>query len=84
MYLRISNRIINTDNLVDAMIYEEGDTLSPHRAEYAEMRTVVLHTIGTCRDREGALAPRTIRLEGGDAERFLAALPVYTPVIEEE
>ncbi len=30
VYLRIGNKIVNTDNIVDADVYEQGEYLSPH------------------------------------------------------
>lgn len=83
MYLRIGKRIINTDNLVDAELYEEGEDLSPHLAEAAADKTVVLHMTAVQQDLDGSLAPRTIWLHGEDADTFLDALPVYEPVEEE-
>lgn len=83
MYIKIGRRILNTDNLVDAELYEAGEPLSPYVAEYAESRTVVLHMASVERDRDDDLAPRTIWLYGEDADRFLEALPVYEPVMEE-
>lgn len=84
MYIRVGRRIINTDNLVDAEVYEAGEALSPHRAEYAERRTVVLTMVGVIADYQGLQGPRSIWLEGPDADAFLAALPVYEPVPEPE
>lgn len=82
MYLRVGRKIINTDNLVDADVFEPDESLSPHREGRADMLTVVITTTAMETDEDGTLKPRRIVLEGDDAELFLEALPVYAPVLE--
>ncbi len=84
MFLRISDKILNTDNLVDADVYEPGDSLSPHREGHAEERTVVITTVAMETGQDGTPAPYKIVLEGDNADLFLEALPVYAPVMEGE
>jgi hypothetical protein len=85
VFLKVGNKIINTDNLVDADVYEPGEELTLHSegSSAADTLTVVITTTAMETDRDGTLAPRRIMLEGEDAELFLEALPVYTPVLEE-
>lgn len=82
MYLRVASKIINTDNLVDADVYEVGESLMPYREVQAEGRTVVITTTATETAKDGTLAARRIVLEGDDADLFLESLPVYAPVLE--
>ncbi len=82
MFLKIGRKILNTDNIVDADVYEPGESLSPHRDGEAGERTVVITTTAMETAEDGTLAPRRIMLEGADADAFLAALPVYAPVLE--
>lgn len=83
MFLRIGAKILNTDNLVDADVYEVGEDLTPYREGRADRRTVVLTTTALEPDQDRRLGARRIFLEGEDADLFLEALPVYTPVLEE-
>ncbi len=83
MSLKVSRKIINTDNLVDADVYEPGEPLSPYGEGRADVLTVVITMTATETKEDGTLVPRRIVLEGEDADAFLAALPVYTPVLEE-
>ncbi len=82
MYLRVASKIINTDNLVDADVYEPGEEMHPHRDGRAEERTVVITTTALETAENGTLGARRIWLEGEDADAFLVALPVYAPVLE--
>lgn len=83
MYLRIASKLVNTDQFTDADVYEAGESLSPYREGLAEERTVVITTTALEPDQDGTLTARRIVLEGDDADLFLAALPVYEPVLEE-
>lgn len=83
MYIKVGRRIINTAAITDAEVYEAGDALSPYVAEYAEARTVVLHMAALTVDYQGLQGPRQLWLFGEEADRFLEALPVYSPVPEE-
>ncbi len=82
MFLKVGNKIINTDNLVDADVYEPGEGLSPHREGHADALTVVITTTALETAEDGTLGARQIWLEGADADLFLESLPVYTPVLE--
>ncbi len=83
MFLRIGSKIINTDNFTDADVYEPGEELTPHREGHANKLTVVITTTAVETAEGGTLGARRIWLEGEDADLFLEALPVYTPVLEE-
>lgn len=83
MYLRIGQRIINTDNIVDARIFEAGETYDLLRPA-AEVRTILISTTGFDRLGDGRMSPHEIKLEGQDADLFLAALPIHRPVMEGE
>ena len=82
MYLRIGRKIINTDNITDADVFESGEKLSPHLEGLAEERTVVIATTATETAGDGTLEPRRIILSGEDADLFIESLPVYAPVLE--
>ncbi len=82
MFLRIGRKIINTENLVDADVFEVGEELAPYRDGQAEERTVVLTTTALEAAEDGTLEPRRIVVEGEYADLFLEALPVYEPVFE--
>lgn len=82
MFLRVGRKILNTGNLVDADVFEAGEDLSPHREGTAGARTVVVTTTAVEVAEDGTLGPRRLCLEGEDADLFLAALPVYAPVLE--
>lgn len=82
MFLRIGRKILNTDNLVDADVYEPGEDMHPHRDGQAEERTVVITTTAMESAEDGTLGPRRIWLEGEDADLFIESLPVYAPVLE--
>ncbi len=83
MYLKIGRKILNTDNLVDADVFESGESLSPYGEGRADTLTVVITTTATETAEDGTLGPRRIMLEGEDADLFLESLPVYAPVLEE-
>ncbi len=83
MFLKIGTKILNTDNFIDADVYEPGEELHPHRDEHTDTLTVVITTTATETAKDGAVRARRIWLEGEDADLFLAALPVYSPVLEE-
>ncbi len=72
MYLRIGNRIVNTDAMADAEIVEGRDG----------KRTVVVTTTAVERVHDGSLASRRMTFIDEDAELFLSALPTYSPVLE--
>lgn len=82
MFLRIDSKIINTENLVDADVYEPGEEMRSYREGRAEERTVVITTTSTETAEDGTLGAHRIWLEGEDADLFLESLPVYTPVLE--
>ncbi len=82
MFLKVGNKILNTNNIVDADVYEPGESLSPHQEGHADALTVVITTTATETDEDGATRARRIWLEGDDADLFLEALPVYSPVLE--
>lgn len=71
MYLRIGTRIVNTETITDAEEYapEASGSLGA-----AEAKTLVVTFIGG----------RSLTLEAEDADAFLQALPVYSPVLGEE
>jgi len=83
VYLRVASKIINTDNLVDADVYEVGEDMAPHRNGQAEARAVVISTTAVAAAEDGTPTARKIVLEGEDADLFLGALPVYEPVLED-
>ncbi len=82
MFLKVGQKIINTDNLVDADVYEPGEELSPHGEGYADTLTVVITITAVETAEDGTLGARRIWLEGEDADLFLEALPVYAPVLD--
>ncbi len=82
MYLRIGRKIINSDNVTDADVFEPGEDLLPHGEGQAEERTVVITTTATETAEDGTLGPRRIILSGEDADLFIESLPVYAPVLE--
>ncbi len=83
MFLRIGSKVLNTDNMTDADVYEPGEPLSPYGEGRAETRTVVITTTAVESGEDGTPGARRIILEGEDADGFLEALPVYSPVLEE-
>lgn len=70
MYLRIGNRIINANQIVDAFIVEVGESLN--NGSVAETRTIMIRTT----------ADHQILLTDQDADMFLIALPTYKPTPE--
>ncbi len=74
MYIRIGNRIVNTDTMTDAEIVERPDG----------KRSVVVTTTGVERVHDGSLASRRFLFVDEEAELFLSALPTYSPVPEPE
>ncbi len=83
MYLKIGRKILNTENITDADVYEPGEELSPHGDGHADALTVVITTTAVESSEDGTLGARRIVLEGEDADLFLEALPVYAPVLEQ-
>lgn len=71
-YLRIGNRIVNTEAMTGAEIFKGPDG----------ERTVLVTTIAIERMHDRSLASRRIMFSGEDAELFLSALPIYSPVGE--
>lgn len=90
MFLRINDRIINAAQIVEVEIYEarEAHWDGGEHMSAAPFRVRITTTAfeGGGEDPESGwmLRPRTIVFDGGEAELFLAALPVYTPAFEEE
>lgn len=97
MYLRIGNRILNTDNIVEARVFpalpereddeEPGRVLPPKSVGVEVITTAVVSEYdhgGDYRTPNTVIHPHTIMLAGDEAERFLEALPVYEPVRETE
>ncbi len=84
MFLKVGRKILNTDNMTDADVYEPGEELTSHREgrAVASLLTVVITTTATETAEDGTLGARRIWLEGDDADLFLEALPVYVPVLE--
>lgn len=82
MFLRIGSKILNTENMTDADVYEPGEPLSPYGEGHADTLTVVITTTAVETGADGALTARRINLEGEDADLFIKALPVYAPVLE--
>ncbi|MDP9410119.1 MAG: hypothetical protein M3R38_23030 [Actinomycetota bacterium] len=88
MFLKVGSKILNTENLVDAEVFEVGEPMSPYRdgQAVASLRTVVVTTtaLEVVASPDGtSVAARQIVLEGDDANLFLEALPIYSPVLEE-
>lgn len=83
MYLRIGSRILNTENMTDADVYEPGEALSPLGEGLAGERTVVITTTAVETAEDGTPAARRIILAGEDADLFIESLPVYAPVLEQ-
>ncbi len=84
MYRKIGRKILYTDNLVDADVFESGESLSPYGEGRADTLTVVITMTAMETAEDGVVRARRIWLEGEDAELFLEALPVYAPVMEGE
>ncbi len=84
MFLRVGSKILNTANLVDADVFEVGESMSPYRDAnaVASLRTVVITTTAVEAAEDGTLEPRRIVVEGEYADLFLEALPIYEPVLE--
>ena len=82
MYLRIGRKILNTENMTDADVYEPGEPLHPHDERLSGERAVVITTTATETAEDGTPRPRRIILEGEDADLFLESLPTYSPVLE--
>lgn len=82
MFLKVGQKLINTDNLVDADVFEPDEPLSPHGEGRAETLTVVITTTAVETAVDGLPRARRIWLEGEDADLFLEALPVYAPVLD--
>lgn len=82
MFLRVGRKIINTDNITDAEVFEPGESLRPHGEGHADTLTVVITTTAVETAEDGTLGARRIWLEGEDADLFLEALPVYAPVLD--
>ena len=97
MYLRIGDRIINTDNIVEARVSPatpagtDEETGKEYRATSVRVEIVTTAITSEYDDggdlpefRHTRILPHTISLAGEDAEKFLTALPVYEPVMEKE
>ncbi len=82
MFLRIGRKLINTDNMADADVFEVGEEMTPYREGTAGTRTVVITTTATETAEDGKLGPRRIILSGEDADLFIESLPVYAPVLQ--
>lgn len=76
MFLRIKDRVINSGHIVEARIIQSG-------TERMRVEIVTTATDWIPLNTEVTINPYTIRLSGEEAELFLAALPVYEPVVEE-
>ena len=63
MFLRVGRKIINTDNLVDADVFEPGEDLRPHSEGRADALTVVITTTAVERGEDGTSGARRIWLE---------------------
>lgn len=96
MYLRIGDRIINTDNIVEARVSPatpasvDEYTGEEYRATSLSVEIVTTAITSEYDDggdlpefRHTRILPHTVSLAGDEAEKFLAALPVYEPVMEE-
>ena len=60
MYLKMGRKIINSDNITDADVYEPGADLSRCGEGRAEERTVVITTTATETADDGTLGPRRL------------------------
>ncbi len=84
--MKVGSKILNTDTLVDADVFEVGEPMSPYRDGQAKERTVVVTTTAVeavaSLDGTSVAAARRIVFEGEDAAIFLEALPIYEPVLE--
>lgn len=77
MFVRLGTKIINTDNVVEIEVLGSGSTLKLYVNTTAPEGDVANE------DGTGSVHPYRIVLYGRDAEKFLAALPVYEPLLEE-
>lgn len=97
MYLRLGDTIINTDNIVEARVSPatpagtDEETGEEYRATVTTVEIVTTAITSEYADggdlpefRHTRIFPRTIMLAGDEAEKFLAALPVYEPVMDWE
>lgn len=96
MYIKVGRRVINMDNIVEARVYPatpagtDEDTGEEYRVTATRVE-IVTTAITSEYDNGGdfsdfrhtEIRPHTITLGGEDAEKFLVALPVYEPVLEE-
>lgn len=95
MYLRLGNKIVNTDNIVEAKIYPatpagvDEETGEEYRATVTTVEIVTTAITSEYDDggdlpefRHTRIFPHTISLHGDNAEKFLTALPVYEPVLD--
>lgn len=78
----MGRKIINTENVTDADVFDLGEDLRPYRNGRAEERTVVITNTATETAEDGTFGAHRIWLEGEDADLFLESLPVYTPGLE--
>lgn len=95
MYIRIGNRIINADHIVEVWVSPGSPARQDEETGEALQATPVSVEIATTavhgdyddgdipRSAHYWLRPHTIALTGDEAEMFLAALPVYEPGREE-
>ena len=95
MYLRLGNKILNTDNIVEARVFPatpagvDEYTGEEYRATSLSVEIVTTAITSEYDDggdlpefRHTRIFPHTISLHREDAEKFLVALPVYEPVME--
>lgn len=96
MYLRIANEIINTDSIVTAQVSPATpasvDEYTGEEYRATLLRVEVVTTAVTSEYDDGGdyrtpntvIRPYSFTLAGDEAEKFLAALPVYEPVTGED
>ena len=94
MYLKLGDKIVNTDNIVEATVYPatpagvDEYTGEEYRATSltVEIVTTAIDSRydhgGDLRDPRTEILPYSFTLAGDDAEKFLIALPIYEPVME--
>lgn len=92
MFIRCGNTIVNTENVASIKVYPEGRPM-PGTGVNADPQpdalAVEITTTAPDYDYQEyaqefiGMPAHTVILRAEDAERFLVALPVYEPVMEE-
>lgn len=83
MFVRCGDTIVNTDQVVEIVVWT-AEEREDGRARVEITTTAVTYDEIGYSDLSVVTKPYTIDLRGEAAEKFLAALPVYEPVMGED